>query len=264
MEGEQSIAAPAGAENPLFVASVEKAMRVLAIVSERSQPLSIAEIGSITGLGRSASQRFVFTLHALGYLHQDASTRRYMLSARFLGLCQGPATHSVLARIAYPILKSVNEACEETVNLTVPIGNDVLYILRLPSRHAVSVNLSVGACLPAYCTAPGRAILSRLDPGEARRIVESSARTKRTELTETDPDRIMERVVEAAWRGYAMNDQEAFIGDVATAAAVCDPSGRPVAAVNVAVPTPRWTLARVEAELTPVVTAAAGEISYLL
>src|SRR5688572_23729816 len=59
----------------LFVGSVEKGMRVLRAFYNQSTPLSLTEVAERTGLGRSAAQRFIYTLKALGYLRQDPKTR---------------------------------------------------------------------------------------------------------------------------------------------------------------------------------------------
>ncbi len=60
---------------------------------------------------------------------------------------------------------------------------------------------------------------------------------------------------------YAYADEELYAGDVNVAATVLGDSGEPVAAVNISVPRPQWTLARARAELGPLVTDAARAIS---
>jgi DNA-binding IclR family transcriptional regulator len=67
--------------------------------------------------------------------------------------------------------------------------------------------------------------------------------------------------------GYALNNQEAFVGDLSVAAPLVDRQGHPLGAVNIAVPTPRWRLEDVLARLVPQLlkTAAAinREVRYL-
>lgn len=251
-------------ESPLFVASLEKAMQVLGALAEAGQPLSLADLARITGLGRSAVQRFAFTLKALGYLVQDELTRKYLLSARMMEFGEAYSGVSAVQDIAYPILEAVNTQCQETVNLTVLDGMEVVYVLRFPSHHVVSVNLRIGSRLPIFCSAPGRAMLAHLPLDEVRQAVASSPLVKMTEFTETEPDAVMMRIRAAHGLGYAINDQEAFLGDISVAAAVRNRKGQPVAAVNIAVPTPRWTAEKVESELGPLVKKAAENISALL
>lgn len=251
-------------DNPLFVASLEKAMRVLSALADAQEPLSLADIARSSGLDRSATQRLVFTFRMLGYLDQDGETKRYLLAAKTLAFGDSYSSFAAVQRIAEPVLKALNRSTGETINLSVLSGDEVVYVLRFPSRHVVSVDLQVGARLPAYCTAPGRAILAFLEEEKARRLVGAGPLEKRTAATVTDPEAIQSILTEVRRSGYAMNDQEAFEGDISIAAPVLDGRGRPVAAVNAAVPSPRWRVARVEAELTPAVVEAAGRVSAIL
>src|SRR3954470_8209118 len=70
--------------SPLFVQSVEKAMKVLTAFDGSKRQLSLSEIAVLAELDNSAAQRFTYTLSMLGYLVKDATTRKYELSVRLL------------------------------------------------------------------------------------------------------------------------------------------------------------------------------------
>ncbi|WP_247301074.1 IclR family transcriptional regulator C-terminal domain-containing protein [Bradyrhizobium sp. 179] len=59
----------------------------------------------------------------------------------------------------------------------------------------------------------------------------------------------MEQVHLAAKRAYSIQINQSVMGDISVAAAIIDEHGRAIAAVNISVPTTRWTTERVEAEL---------------
>ena len=107
-------------------------------------------------------------------------------------------------------------------------------------------------------------MLSQMAPADAEAIIARSDRVARTPFTEVAPDRIMKRVAEARRLGYALSNQESFIGDISVASPVRDHAGRVLAAVNIAVPHPRWSLSAVEQELSPVVIETARAISKAL
>jgi IclR family pca regulon transcriptional regulator len=181
---------PEAQDNPLFVTSLEKGMGVLSALATAGRPLSLAEISRLTGISRSAAQRFVYTLRTLGYLVQDPASKYHMLSARMLEFGEAYSSRDTLTRIAYSVLEAANRECGETINLTVLDGVEVIYVLRFPCRHVVSVNLQIGSRLPAYCTAPGRAMMAHLDGAAARQIFDASDLEKRTPYTETDRERL--------------------------------------------------------------------------
>ena len=138
-----------------FVGSLEKAFHVLEALSSGQPKLSLSELSRLSGVERSATQRIVFTLKSMNYIRQEQATKLYSLSPRIIRFGSAFLQSDRVRAVAEPILRAVNEQCEETVNLTELAGSDVVYVLRFPSRHVVSVDLSVGSLLPAYCTAPG-------------------------------------------------------------------------------------------------------------
>lgn len=248
----------------LFVGGVDKGLQVLRAFYDRPMPLSLTDIAAVTGMGRSAAQRFLYTLKALGYLRQNPSTKRYTLSAKVLDFGFAYLRNDSLVEKAFTYLLDASKRTDETVNLTELDGTEVIYVSRFPSRKVISVDIILGARLPVYCTAPGRAMLSQMAPPEAEAIIARSDLVARTAFTEVAPARIMKRVEEARRLGYALSNQESYVGDISVASPVRDHAGRVLAAVNIAVPHPRWSLTAVERELAPVVIETARAISKAL
>jgi IclR family pca regulon transcriptional regulator len=241
----------AGQGSALFIGSVSKCFRVLEALNSAGRPVGLKDLAALSGLDRSAVQRITHTLRVLGYLRQDPETRAFTLAGRMLEF-----SHTVLAtdrvrQLAQPHLEALNKRTGETVNLMELEGDEIVYVARFPSMHAVSVDLHVGSRLPAFCTAAGRAILSCMEEPEALAVLKGSRRTAMTVHTLTDLDALRRALAAARKLGYALNNQEAFIGDLSVAAPLLDERGRPVGAVNIAVPTPRWQLPQVLETLVP-------------
>src|SRR5262245_2729419 len=112
MLGRESEAArPA---DPLFIASLEKGLRVLYAFKDHPRSLGLTEIAEATGLGVSAAQRFVHTWQALGYLRKDPRSRRYTLAPKLLDFSFMYQRASGLAEIAMPHLIILGDECQET------------------------------------------------------------------------------------------------------------------------------------------------------
>lgn len=234
---------------------------MLEALSAADRPMTLTQLVRPSGLGKSAVQRITHTLGALGYLKQDAATRAWSLSSRMLAFSQAVLGQDRVREVALPHLEALARECGETVNLTRLEGVDVVYIARYPSVHAVSVDLRVGSRLPAFCTSPGRAMLARLPADESHGILARSARKAWTANTVTETAKLAAIVDETRKRGYAVNDQETFVGDVSIAAAIVDAAGQVAGAINIAVPSPRWTLAELQRKLARRLVRAAGEVS---
>ncbi|MCA0326007.1 MAG: IclR family transcriptional regulator [Proteobacteria bacterium] len=256
-----------GDGSPLFLNSVAKCFQLLETLNQAGCPLGLTELAARSGLDRSSVQRIAHTLRVLGYLRQDTGSKALRLSGRMLEF-----SHTVLATHQFrdharPHLEALNRATRETVNLMELEGDDIVYVSRYPSLHAVSVDLHVGSRLPAFCTAAGRAIYACLEPADALARLKAARRSAMTPFTVTALPSLRRALDEARALGYALNAQEAFIGDISVAAPLLDMRGAPLAAVNIAVPTPRWQLDDVLRQLVPQLlkTAAAinRELRYL-
>lgn len=245
----------------LFIGSIGKCFQVLEALSADGQPMTLTALSVASGLDRSATQRITHTLGRLGYLRQHPDTRAWSLGTRLLEFGHTVLANDRLRECALPLLETLNQRTGETVNLMKLEGQEIVYVARFPSRHAVSVDLHVGSRLPAYCTAAGRAILARMRPAEARALLSASRRTRLTERTTIDLAGLEKLLARARADGYSVNDQEAFVGDLSVAAAIVDRSGAPVGAINIAVPTPRWQRRTLERELAPLVVATARDMS---
>jgi IclR family pca regulon transcriptional regulator len=251
---------PAGDASPLFVGSIAKCFQVLEALNVAGRSVGLTELAQLAQLDRSATQRITHTLKALGYLRQDAASRAFTLSGRMLEFGHTVLSTDRLRACAQAPLEALNRRVGETVNLMELEGHDIVYILRHPGHHAVSVDLHVGSRLPAFCSAAGRAILAAMDEAQAQSLLKAARRIAMTPHTVTDLPGLMEKLREARELGYALNDQEAFLGDISVAAPLLDGDGRPVGAVNIAVPWPRWQREEVIERLVPPLLKTAAAI----
>jgi len=72
----------------------------------------------------------------------------------------------------------------------------------------------------------------------------------------------LQTILERARRDtFVINDQEAYLGDISVAAPIFDRDGGVRSAINIAVPSSRWSVARVKKELVPMLLPCARRIS---
>jgi IclR family pca regulon transcriptional regulator len=245
----------------LFVGSTEKAFRVLHAFDGPQRHMTLADIARAANLDRSATQRLVYTLETLGYLRRIASTRNYGLTSKVLQFSHNYLKANDLIDRASPYLLEISRNLGETTNLHELDGHEVVFVARFPGRHLINIDFVIGSRLPAYFTSSGTSILSVLPEEERLDILRRTTLKPLTPFTLTDPDKLLKRVRVAATRGYAVVMNESVMGDISVSAPIIDEHGRAVAAVNISVPTTRWTRERAEAELVQHVHVAATSIS---
>jgi IclR family pca regulon transcriptional regulator len=136
----------------------------------------------------------------------------------------------------------------------------MVYIARFPAHKEMFVNMPLGMRIPMYCVAGGRAILSYMPESEARAILEASHRVAYTASTETDVERILEKVRQARRDGFAVANGEYYKGDITVSAPIIDSFGNAIGAINASVPSSRWEMPEVIDQLAPQVIEAARAV----
>ncbi len=249
------------AGDPLMVMSVDKAFRVLHAFDSTRPSMSLTQVAAAVGMDKSAAQRFTYTLEKLGYLRKDPVTKRFELTVRSLDIAHHYLHSNAMLQRAMPYLMHLSKTTEETINLTMMDGTDIVFVSRFMSRHVLNTDVIVGTRMPAYCTAPGIAILSRLPAAEAAALVDRMDLKPYTPTTTWKRDELLAKIAKSAVSGYATAFEEFYHGDLSVAAAITGSGGMPVGALNIAVSRARFTPEEMEERFAPLVVAAAGSVS---
>lgn len=241
--------------------SVEKALAVLHAFGGERRALNLLEIAAAAGITKSSAQRFTNTLQQLGYLHRDPHAKRWVLSPRVLTIGHAYLSGHMLIEAATTHLGQLNVATGESVSLSEPDDTSMVYVARFPSHQPFFIHMPIGRALPMFCTAAGRAYLSRLPMEEVTEILDRSPLRPLTPTTVTDKARILDLIREARESGYACSNQECYRGDLVIGAPIMGPHARPVAAINISGPTSRWTMEDLAARWAPLLMETARAAS---
>jgi DNA-binding IclR family transcriptional regulator len=249
--------------NPLNVKSLEKAFVILEAFQDQGRFMTLGELSIATGLGKSATQRFAYTLKKLGYLEQDMATRRYALGKKLLGLTFQFLRTDPLIDKAAPILTELRRSLGERVDLSLLDGNSLVYVMRMRTKRESLSHAHIGCSVPLYCSAGGRSVLACFSNEEAERLIASCDLVPRTPHTKIKPAEIMQEVEQVRRNGYAIQSGEWRLDEIVIAAAVTDRQGRPVGAVHVAASASEWNepdfIKHVVPQLLPVVRGLSGQ-----
>ncbi|MFO1326772.1 MAG: helix-turn-helix domain-containing protein [Rubrivivax sp.] len=245
----------------LFVASVDKAMRVLSVFGPGRSALTLAEIAAFTGIGRSAAQRFVHTLHVLGYLRRDESSRRYALSTRLLGLVRGMlASHAPLER-AQPVMAELARRTGETVSWVELDGDEIVIVANIPSVHVARVHLTVGSRFAALPASSGQVLLWDAPAERVAALLAQLRDDDRARLPPGGEAEVVAGLQRARRAGYALTERHLDPHGVSLSAPVSGVGGQVVAALNISTLKSRYDAARARRELAPALLAACQALS---
>src|SRR3546814_10137367 len=186
-----------------------------------------SDVAQASGLSKRATQRFTHTLFALGYLRKNPITKEFSLAPRSLEVGLRYLQTSPLVNGSNPYLHSLNRACQETCCLAEPDGLDMVYVSRFPAHKEMFVNMPLGMRIPMFCTASGRALLSRLEPDVALDVLRKNKRAYYTANTITSMNQLEEILDEARTSGFAWANSEYYSGEINISAPILDHTGIP-------------------------------------
>ncbi len=248
--------------NPDFVLSLARGLAVIEAFQDRPDGVTVGDVASRTGLSRAAVRRLLITLELLGYASHNGPV--YRLSSRALRLGFSFLSSSSLSALAQPILEEISAAIHESSSLSMLEGDEIVYLARSATRRVMSVGLSVGSRLPAYCTSMGRVLLAAM----AKQDIESYlARVKlegRTPKSITKKARFAAELERVRRQGYALVDEELEVGLRSLAVPVRSRSGKVVAAMNTGVQAARSTAHEMIDRFLPVLREGAERLALAL
>ena len=249
--------------DPDFMTSLARGLAVIHAFEERKRHLTIAQISHRTEIPRASVRRCLLTLMKLGYVTTDGRT--FSLLPKVLTLGHAYLSSTPLAVTAQPILDRLSDRLNEACSMAILEGDEILYIARssIPLR-LVSMDLSIGSRLPAYCTSMGQILLAGLDDAALEEYLTRADLQRRTSRTLTTPEAIRKVVMEIRQKGWVISDQELEPGLRSLAVPLRDSAGQVHAALNVGTPASRITRGELEARFAPVLLEASRELSKKL
>ncbi|WP_407290738.1 IclR family transcriptional regulator domain-containing protein [Stutzerimonas zhaodongensis] len=249
--------------DPNFMTSLARGLAVIHAFQERKRHLTIAQISHRTEIPRAAVRRCLHTLIKLGYATTDGRT--YSLLPKVLTLGHAYLSSTPLAVTAQPILDQLSGQLHEACSMATLEGEEVLYVARSATpQRLISVDLSVGSRLPAYCTSTGRILLAALDDAALNDYLEHAELQIKTSRTLHTPEAIRASIAEIRQQGWVMIDQELEVGLRSLAVPLKDSAGLVLAALNVSTHANRVSKQELESRFLPVLLEASKELSTRL
>lgn len=245
-----------------IVKPVAKALQTMIVLGEAGRDLSLAELCHRVDIPKTTVFRYLQTLVAYGFIRHEAETDRYGLGLRLWGLGQSVVAGSRLQEVAIQPMEALRDEFDETVNLAVLDGQEIVYLGMAESRRPLRMQAQLGGRDPVHTTSLGRAILAFL-PDERWPKHLPARLSSRTPQTISSLPSLRRELMETRNRGYAIDNGENEEGSRCVGAPIRDQRGEVVAAVSLAAPASRFDAGR-EEEIATAVVSAAQLISRLL
>lgn len=231
------------------VRSIQRALDILALLSEERPLIAVRDIVNATGLAKTTVIRIVQTLEQSGLLW--ATSSGYMAGPGLWRWAHLAHRSWELPPETQRLMRDLAARERETVNLYVVRDTVRVCIAQQESPQPLRHVVRVGDELPLWAGASAKVLLRNAPEALLTRIARASPGG------EGHLGRMQELIEEAARQGFAVSHGEREAGLSAVAVPLTGRSGAVVAALTLSGPTVRFTEDRVAAFAEALLAAAA-------
>lgn len=216
----------------MSIQSVERALKILSLFSNRCPTLGVTEISRKVGLSKGTVHGLIRTLLRQGFLHQDVATRKYRLGLKIyeLGMILA-GTLEINQKAAGPVNQLVKTTQLES-RVAIWDGDSVVITSSIHPRLRADISHQFGPRVHAYCSAIGKAVLAFLAPGQLERYLDRTPFVQFTETTVSSKSQLAAELKETRRRGYAIDREEAVQGLGCIAAPIFQYNGQVAASIS--------------------------------
>jgi DNA-binding IclR family transcriptional regulator len=243
-----------------MIQSVERAARILAVLGSGTPRLGVTEIADRVGLAKPTVHGLLRTLEKHDLVAQDPDTGKYSLGPAVLLLGNAYLDGSELRARSLLWAENLAQRAKEAVWVASLSGSRVIVLHHVFRPDNTVQILEVGAAIPWHACALGHAIVAHL-PEAQRAAVMSGDRVPLTGRTKTARAALSRVLAGVRRQGYAVEDQEATVGDAGIAAPVLGRDGVVAGAIGVVGAADRLLATPARDELVRAVQEAARSIS---
>ncbi|MFE7422084.1 IclR family transcriptional regulator [Rhodococcus sp. NPDC057529] len=234
--------------------SVDRALQLLVLLRDGG-PVSVTAAAQHLGVVPSTAHRLLGALCARGFAVQNAG-RLYQAGPEIAVLTDSSQSLAAVRKAARRALEWLTDTMEETSQLMVLKGGNIEFIDGVESGGVLRVTARTGERMPAYCSAGGKALLAELGDDEIDRIYHRGLPPWRTARI-TDLTSLKTHLAGVHRIGYGINVEETESGVCGVGVCVRDDTGRPIAALTLAIPSPRFGQDKLDRYVDALHTAAA-------
>lgn len=243
------------------IPNLRNACRVLKLLSNTKEPVSIRFVCTTLKLPRTSALRILSTLTNEGFCRKTLD--RYTLGPALIPIGSSAKDVLDISELSKPFLKKVTEGTGETCHLAVPSDNRSLIVEVNFSPHPLSSTRGAGTLVDLHSSSTGKCFLAFLHHDKLESVIDPEQLDAKTANTITTVEGLRAEVQKVRQQGFAMDEEEFFEGVRCIAAPVFDGDDTCVAAIGVTASAARFTESRT-ADFASIVRKEADNLSAQL
>lgn len=209
--------------------TLEKGLKVIEAFNGE-QYLTISSAAKSVGISRPTARRVLITLVNLGYAQM--LDNRFYLTPKVLSLGYSYMTARDSWEITTTLLRDLSKQTNESSSIAKLVGEEIVYIGRVPANKIMKISLNIGTHLPAFATSMGKVLLANLDEDKLDEYFSKADLKPLTPYTVYKEEELRKELEIIRERGWALSENQLEIGLMSIAAPIRNMRGEVIAAIN--------------------------------
>ncbi|GGK02476.1 IclR family transcriptional regulator [Lentibacillus kapialis] len=222
-----------------WVPAIERADIIVTMIAKEPRQLKLIDISNKSNINKSSLFSILTTLEELGWVYKE-NDQTYSLGPKLGFLSAQYIQQFDLTRLFNREAEKTIKKVEETIQLSILEGNEIIYIAKKEGYSRVRIVSEPGMRLPAHATAMGKTMLSTFSRNELYEMYKVNGFDKITDNTVDNLDDLQKQLNDLRNKGYIIENQEAVKGFTCIAAPVWNERNDIIAAVSFTMPLDNW------------------------
>jgi DNA-binding IclR family transcriptional regulator len=220
-----------------MIQSLLKAVDLLEAFSIGHSRYTLAGLADRTGYPKTTIHTILKTLESRGYVERVGES--YALGSAVISLSQAALANVEIRDRAAPLLRQMADELGESVYLTVPGREHILYIYAIESSQRLEARSAIGDVAYYHSTSVGKAILAHLPSARVSEILDEVGLPQRTPTTIVSREKLLTELARIKEQGFATDHSENERETYCVGAPVFDASHQVVGSCSVSGNSPR-------------------------
>jgi IclR family KDG regulon transcriptional repressor len=244
--------------------AVRKAIALIELLCESSQPLGISEIGERLELNKNMVFRMVRTLTEMGWIAPDSrDSLKYRMTLQPFQHTSKPVARMNIRAAAEEPLRRLWQETQTSCYICILDNRRALCIEHLDATGVLRVTGRVGGHYYLHATAPGKILLAYAENDLLSPLGNEDLHAL-TRNTITDKNELRDHLRQVKAQGYAIDNMENAEGVLCYAVPVFDYEDKVAGSIGLSSMTFHYSLESLIAELGPLVDQAGRDASMVL
>lgn len=212
--------------------TLERAILILDYLMEAKEKPNFSQIAATLNIPNGTAFNILKTLEKYGMIERDIASKHYQLGMKLFQLGNHVESIRELREAALPFMRELTRNSRETSQLGI-LFEDSLSFLEIIEGLSTTTRTGLGLKLPLHAPAAGKVLFAYQSQDVIDGILKSMEFPRFTTNSIVEPDKILAELKKVKEQGYAIDDEEVFMGTVCIAAPIFNHNKRVCAALGI-------------------------------